>query len=123
MSRTSSNPPALVQTRKRSSTVTSLASSILRHAQPVALPAPPPLQVGDCVHLTAWVSSDSLPVQLNPECWPGVREGDLVRVTQDNPDASLHDGDSPHDGFLFVYTPAIQAPHLVQARTYPYSHV
>ena len=65
--------------RKRSNTV----QSHFKHAPPV-LPAPlaPPLKRGDSRVLTTWVhdGKDSPNVVLNYSYWPGVVEGDMLRL-------------------------------------------
>lgn len=83
--------------RKRSSTLQSMLRS------PVSAS---PLEVGNFKDLTLWVHavSPSNPVEdvtFNLEFWPGVAEGDMIRVTETGGDG---DGDArfERDGFLFV---------------------
>jgi len=65
-------------------------------ALPVHPPAAP-LVVGDSKVLNAWVHDvkDSHAVLLNQSWWPGVKEGDLLRVSS----SSADDEDS---AFLFI---------------------
>jgi len=73
--------------RKRSNT----AQSSFR-----SLPVNPPLKVGDCKVLNAWVHDvkDSSQVVFNQSWWPGVSEGDVLRV--------LCDPEQPDASFLFI---------------------
>ncbi|TDL24891.1 hypothetical protein BD410DRAFT_801634 [Rickenella mellea] len=76
--------------RKRSNTV----QSLLR-------PRPPsPIQVGDSKTLTLWVDHNSSDVSFNPEWWPGVCEGDMVKVTYEDPEKPQNGA-----GFLFIVIP------------------
>lgn len=78
--------------RKRSNTV----QSILRS------PILEPLVLGSSTELSLWVHDPKTPsadVIFNPEYWPGIAEGDYVRVTELNGD---EDGSWEKDGFLFV---------------------
>ncbi|KAL4266799.1 Vacuolar membrane-associated protein IML1 [Pleurotus pulmonarius] len=77
--------------RRRSNT----AQSILRSAAPVITT----LQVGDYKILNAWVHDnvkESNAILFNQSLWPGVVEGDMLRVT-----ASSEDSD-PSAGILFI---------------------
>ena len=60
---------------------------------PSPLAAPPPVKVGESKTLAAWVHDHerSAAVIFNHSWWPGINEGDLLRVT-------LGESDS---GFLF----------------------
>jgi DEP domain-containing protein 5 len=74
--------------RRRSNTATSMMRS----------PAPAgPLKVGDSKVFNSWVHDpkDSQSVIFNQLWWPGVAEGDMLRVT-----GSGADGDG--SGFLFI---------------------
>ena len=70
--------------RKRSNTAQSSFRSV---------PVTPPLKVGDSKVLNAWVHDvkDSPQVVFNQSWWPGVSEGDVLRVCCDpeQPDASF----------------------------------
>ncbi|KAF9447582.1 hypothetical protein P691DRAFT_776015 [Macrolepiota fuliginosa MF-IS2] len=73
--------------RRRSNT----AQSVLRSLPP---PAPNPLKVGDSRTFNLWVheSKDAPGVLFNYASWPGVVEGDLLRVNKlgaENPDESF----------------------------------
>ena len=59
--------------RKRSSTLQSTLRS------PISAT---PLTVGNSKDLTLWVQDQVSDVVFNPECWPGVAEGDMIRVTE-----------------------------------------
>lgn len=63
--------------RRRSNT----AQSVLRALPP---PAPIPLKVGDSKTFNLWVheTKDALGVLFNHSSWPGVAEGDLIRVNK-----------------------------------------
>ncbi|KAH6902312.1 vacuolar membrane-associated protein IML1 [Coprinopsis sp. MPI-PUGE-AT-0042] len=76
--------------RRRSNT----SQSIIR-ALPVPAPPPPPLQIGELRTLNAWVHDlkESPNIIFNHLYWPGVAEGDLLRVTI---------GDPSSPGFLFL---------------------
>jgi hypothetical protein len=75
--------------RRRSNT----AHSIYRNPPTVL-----PLKVDDCVVLCSWVHDlrDSASVLFNQSWWPGVAEGDMLRVTPCNDDRPSS------SGFLFV---------------------
>ncbi|EMD37992.1 hypothetical protein CERSUDRAFT_93517 [Gelatoporia subvermispora B] len=77
--------------RRRSNTVRSL------HAPPPVLA--PPLRIGDSKTLTTWVHDprESPHVTLNPHHWPGVVEGDMIRVCPGSADTA-----DEADGFLFI---------------------
>ena len=77
--------------RRRSNT----AQSILRNAPSLSSPTSP-LRVGDSKLLNLWVHDTvhSSSVIFNQACWPGVAEGDLLRVKA---------ADASEDsGFLFM---------------------
>lgn len=77
--------------RRRSNT----AQSILRSVPPVITT----LQVGDYKILNAWVHDnvkESNAILFNQSLWPGVVEGDMLRIT-----ASSEDSD-PGAGILFI---------------------
>lgn len=78
--------------RKRSNTAQSAYRSNTS-ATPSPLAAPPPVKVGESKTLAAWVHDPekSAAVIFNHNWWPGINEGDLLRVTLGNPDS----------GFLF----------------------
>jgi hypothetical protein len=78
--------------RKRSNTVQSAIRST---------PASP-LKVGDFGVLNAWVHDpkESANVIFNQAWWPGVAEGDILRVSANNAEGS------PESGFLFIFTRA-----------------
>ncbi|KAI5117310.1 hypothetical protein M0805_005538 [Coniferiporia weirii] len=81
--------------RKRSNTVQSMLRS------PVSAS---PLVVGNSKDLTLWVHNPSttpVDVIFNPEFWPGVAEGDMVRVVEVAGDKD-DDDCWERDGFLFV---------------------
>lgn len=70
-----------------------------------------PLVIGNTKELTLWVndsttsSSPNAPeVVLNPDCWPGALDGDIIRVTavSDEEDELDRDGRWEKDGFLFI---------------------
>jgi len=66
--------------RKRSNTQSSIHGSLSQVRVPV--PPPQPLEIGDSCTLTAWIHpEDDRTVRLNPDAWPGIKEGDLVEVT------------------------------------------
>ena len=65
-----------------------------------------PLEVGNSKDLTLWVhdispSGPTADVIFNLEAWPGVAEGDMLRVTEAGGE---EDGDArfERDGFLFI---------------------
>ena len=82
--------------RKRSSTVQSSLRSPIQVASP--------LVVGNSKILKLWVHDQKEKledVEFNPEYWPGVCEGDMIRVTEvtgEEEDGGLME----RDGFLFV---------------------
>jgi len=83
--------------RKRSNTAQS-AYKANTNAAPSPLAAPPSIKVGESKTLAAWVhdqekseKSEKSAVIFNHNWWPGINEGDLLRVTLGNPDS----------GFLF----------------------
>ena len=78
--------------RKRSNTTQS-AYKPNTSTTPSPLAAPPPVKVGESKTLAAWVHDHerSAAVIFNHSWWPGINEGDLLRVT-------LGESDS---GFLF----------------------
>ncbi|KAF7778433.1 hypothetical protein Agabi119p4_2778 [Agaricus bisporus var. burnettii] len=84
--------------RRRSNT----AQSVLR---PLPQPAPPPLNIGDtksfslCVHET----KDAPDILFNHSSWPGVTEGDLMRVNK-------HGTEGHDDAFLFFVPKEDQSP-------------
>lgn len=81
--------------RKRSNTV----QSILRS------PVLEPLAVGSSTDLSLWVhepSTTPADVIFNPEYWPGIAEGDYIRVTEVVEDEDNGNGAWEKDGFLFV---------------------
>ncbi|TFY55303.1 hypothetical protein EVG20_g9368, partial [Dentipellis fragilis] len=63
-------------------------------AQSVFRNPPPPLKYGDTKVLTLWTHDTSPNVILNQAYWPGVAEGDLIKVTPANSEEQF--------GFLFV---------------------
>jgi len=80
--------------RKRSNTAQSAYKSNT-NAAPSPLAAPPSIKVGESKTLAAWVhdqeKSEKSAVIFNHNWWPGINEGDLLRVTLGNSDS----------GFLF----------------------
>ncbi|EJD02181.1 uncharacterized protein FOMMEDRAFT_20964 [Fomitiporia mediterranea MF3/22] len=81
--------------RKRSNTVQSLLRS----------PVLEPLAIGSSTELSLWVldtKASSADVIFNPEFWPGIGEGDYVKVTTVNEDDDGHRSDWEKDGFLFM---------------------
>jgi len=80
--------------RKRSNTAQSAYKSNTVPA-PSPLAAPPSIKVGESKTLAAWVhdqeKSEKSAVIFNHSWWPGINEGDLLRVTLGNSDS----------GFLF----------------------
>jgi hypothetical protein len=81
--------------RRRSNT----AQSVLR---PLPLPPAPPLNVGDTKSFSLWVheTKDAPDVLFNHSSWPGVAEGDLMKVNKEG-----HD-----DAFLFFIPKEDQCP-------------
>ena len=88
--------------RKRSNTVQSALRS----------PAPPsPALIGDSIDLSLWVH-DTAPasppdVILNPDHWPGICDGDVVRITELGESIGDEDEDDNEDesekrGYLFT---------------------
>lgn len=73
-------------TRKRAGTVSA-------HPPPTSA-----LKAGSLKTVTLWVQESGLPVDvvLNPDCWPGVTNGDLILVTNANRHAET-------SGYLFQY--------------------
>lgn len=65
-------------------------------AQSIYKSTPIPLKMGDSILLTAWVHNpnDSPHVMFNRTYWPGVIEGDLLRISSDSADDA--------SGFLFI---------------------
>lgn len=100
--------------RKRSNTVQSFLRSPTTPATP--------LSIGDAQVLSLWVhdaSTQGADVVFNPDHWPGVSEGDMVRVTA----APAEDQElrmREPDGFLFVVqrddTRALN--NMLQARSF-----
>jgi hypothetical protein len=78
--------------RKRSNTAQS-AYKPNANATPSSATVAPPVKVGESKTLAAWVHDPerSAAVIFNHNWWPGINEGDLLRVTLGNPDS----------GFLF----------------------
>ena len=78
--------------RKRSDTAQS-AYKPTSSAAPLLLTAAPPIKVGESKTLAAWVHEPerSAAVIFNHNWWPGIDEGDLLRVTLGNSES----------GFLF----------------------
>jgi len=79
--------------RKRSNTAQSAYKSNSNATQS-PLAAPPSIKVGESKTLAAWVhdqEKSSAAVIFNHNWWPGINEGDLLRVTLGNSDS----------GFLF----------------------
>jgi len=81
--------------RKRSNTAQS-AYKYNASATPLLLTAAPSVKVGESKTLAAWVHDQekSPTVILNHNWWPGINEGDLLRVTLGSSDS----------GFLFFVT-------------------
>lgn len=93
--------------RRRSNT----AQSTYR---PVPVPVTAPLKIGDTRILNAWVHDvkDSPSVVFNHSWWPGVQEGDCLRVSSSN-------SENPEAAFLFTVPkeevcskPQLQVCHL-----------
>jgi hypothetical protein len=61
-------------------------------------PPPSPLRVGDFKVLNLWVhdTKESIDVLFNQAWWPGVTEGDVLRVSGSSSD------DPSSSGFLFI---------------------
>ncbi|KAL5532853.1 IML1 [Sanghuangporus sanghuang] len=92
--------------RKRSNTI----QSVLRS------PILEPLAVGSSTELTLWVHDSktaSADVIFNPEYWPGIAEGDYVRVTEVN--GNDDDGSWEKDGFLFKVKRSPEDAHFSNA--------
>ena len=82
--------------RKRSSTLQSTLRS------PISAT---PLSVGNSKDLTLWVQDQVSDVVFNPECWPGVAEGDMIRVTElveDEVGEEVNGVPWERHGFLFI---------------------
>lgn len=84
--------------RKRSNTVQSSLRS------PISAT---PLTVGNAKDLTLWVHEQANDVVFNPDCWPGVAEDDMIRVTElddEENDDMVHMDGRPWEkqGFLFM---------------------
>lgn len=96
--------------RRRSNT----AQSILRALPP---PTPAPLKVGDCktLNLRVHEAKDALGVLFNHSTWPGVVEGDLVRVNR-------HAPENLDESFLF-FVPKEDPSQRVQLQVRPFSCV
>ena len=81
--------------RRRSNT----ATSVLRSPAPAPLPS---LKIGDSKVLNSWVheTKESKAVIFNQAWWPGVEEGDMLRVTAST---GMNDEKQQDDGgFLFI---------------------
>jgi hypothetical protein len=66
-----------------------------------------PLQVGESTTLSIWVfDAPAAPVVLNPECWPGVAEGDMIEITTQ--------AQNEHPGFLFIFQNDASATRQMQ---------
>lgn len=74
--------------RQRSNTATSLLRPPI---------TPLALKIGDSKTLNLWVhdAKENQGVVFNHSCWPGVGEGDMIRVTRSGEDAET-------TGFLFI---------------------
>lgn len=85
--------------RRRSNT----ATSVLRSPAPAP---PPPLKVGDSKVFNSWVHEpkESQAVIFNQSWWPGVVEGDMLRVTGNTGTGTAADAEKVLDdgGFLFI---------------------
>lgn len=86
--------------RKRSDTV----QSSLRSPPP-----PSPALIGDYIDLSLWVHETTPASQpdviLNPDYWPGICNGDVVRITElsESPsDDNRRDDESEKRGYLFA---------------------
>ncbi|KAH7107515.1 hypothetical protein BKA62DRAFT_136205 [Auriculariales sp. MPI-PUGE-AT-0066] len=115
MSRQPSSAPSGAGGRKRSGTVSSLNSSSMKLRESVggstaSIPAPP-LRIGDFAVLTPTVDTMAAqPIQVNHDMWPGLREGDYIRMTEKGEQR----GESL-DGFLFRWTSTMHVDkHNVQ---------
>ena len=95
--------------RRRSNTSQSIARVL-----PPPPPPPPPLKYGSSKVLNAWVHEvkDSPNITLNHAHWPGVAEGDLLRITTAE----------SKEGFLFSVTrDELQSRTQLQVRN-PFLH-
>lgn len=112
----SQSQPVLQYGRKRSNTAQSLA----RMQAPTSSTPGAPLKLGDSKVLNTWVHDpkESSKVIFNQSWWPGVAEGDLLRVTQSE----------TASGYLFIVPkdegcpkPTLQAnPFLFTASALPH---
>lgn len=106
-SRPESQPPSQYG-RKRSNTVQSHSGfKITAPATPTTIA--PPLKRGDFKVLTSWVhdTKDVSGVVLNQSHWPGVAEGDIIRISTQPP------GDIT-SGLLFIVPKDEAVKHQLQ---------
>ena len=74
-------------------------TSVLRSPTPAS-----PALIGDYVDLSLWVhehAANSPDVTLNPDYWPGINDGDVVRITELE-DRDEDEDDGKERGYLFT---------------------